>query len=55
MLEKTRVLERTILLRALSWCHMAFYEYTRGGRALRDARTFERVRRYLCEIDAFLK
>ncbi len=27
--EQTRVLERTILLRGLSWCYMAWYEYTR--------------------------
>ncbi|MBG0777686.1 MAG: aminoglycoside phosphotransferase family protein [Desulfovibrionaceae bacterium] len=45
--ERTRVLERAILLRALSWCHMAYYEYTRAERALRNAETFARIRDYL--------
>lgn len=47
---KTRVLERAILLRALSWCFMAWYEYTRGNRALQNADTFARITRYLDEL-----
>ncbi|MBU1249107.1 MAG: phosphotransferase, partial [Proteobacteria bacterium] len=51
---RTEILERTILLRALSWCFMAYYEYTRPGRELRDEKTFERIRWYLDEIECFL-
>jgi hypothetical protein len=43
--EKTRILERTILLRGLSWCFMAYYEYTRGDRALSSAYTFRKIRK----------
>jgi aminoglycoside phosphotransferase (APT) family kinase protein len=51
---RTALLERTILLRALSWCHMAYYEYTRQDRALTNEVTFGRIRRYLDEIECFL-
>jgi hypothetical protein len=52
--EKTRILERTILLRGLSWCFMAYYEYTRGDRALSSAYTFRKIRNYLAAIQWFL-
>lgn len=53
--EKTRILERTILLRALSWCFMAYFEYTHSQRALTNPATFAVIRRYLDEVECFLK
>jgi thiamine kinase-like enzyme len=55
LLEKTMILEKTILLRALSWCLMAYYEYVEKDRKLKDTTTFERIRMYLREIECFLK
>ncbi|MAG13745.1 MAG: aminoglycoside phosphotransferase [Spirochaetales bacterium] len=52
---RTRILERVILLRALSWCFMAFYEYTRGSRDLQNQGTFKRICWYLDDIDHFLR
>ncbi|EPR30336.1 aminoglycoside phosphotransferase [Alkalidesulfovibrio alkalitolerans DSM 16529] len=49
---KVALMERTILLRALSWCYMAWHEYTRpGSRALRNPSTFARIEDYLRDID----
>lgn len=55
LFEKTRVLEKTILLRALSWCYMAYREYTVGGRPITNADTFDKIREYLDEIEWFLR
>jgi len=52
---KTLVLEKTILLRGLSWCYMAYYEYTETERSLRNTVTFNRIKKYLTDIDWFLK
>jgi aminoglycoside phosphotransferase (APT) family kinase protein len=52
---KTRVLEKTILLRALSWCYMAWYEYTRTQRTLRNTGTFTKISQYLADIPCILK
>lgn len=49
------IMERTILLRAMSWCFMAWYEYTRPGRELKDEFTFGRINRYLDEMECFFK
>ncbi len=54
LFEKTKILERTILLRALSWCFMAYFEYTSTKRELRNEQTFEKMRGYLNDIDCFL-
>ena len=51
----TRILERTILLRALSWCYMAWREYSRNGRALAHEDTLATINRYLDEMECFLK
>jgi thiamine kinase-like enzyme len=51
---KTRLLERTILLRGLSWCYMAYYEYTQADRALVHAETETTIRRYMDQVDWFL-
>lgn len=52
--EKTRILERTIILRGLSWCFMAYYEYTKGERALKSEYTFRKIKEYLSDIPWFL-
>ncbi|UCF99181.1 MAG: aminoglycoside phosphotransferase family protein [Spirochaetaceae bacterium] len=54
LFEKTKILERTILLRALSWCFMAYYEYTQTGRTLRNEDTFGKIRDYLNDIESLL-
>ena len=51
---KTAILERTILLRALSWCFMAFVEYTDPRRVLKDRITFNKIKTYLGDIECFL-
>lgn len=48
--EKTRVMEKTILLRALSWCFMAWYEYTQTDRPLNNPATFAKIEQYLADI-----
>jgi thiamine kinase-like enzyme len=50
----SRVLEKTILLRALSWCYMAYFEYTGSERTLTSTVTFDRIRTYLDEIETLL-
>jgi aminoglycoside phosphotransferase (APT) family kinase protein len=54
LFEKTKILERTILLRAISWCFMAYYEYTRADRSLRNEDTFAKIRDYLDGIETLL-
>lgn len=55
MVYKTGVLEKTILLRAMSWCFMAYYEYTRENRALKNESTFRKIKQYLGEMECFFK
>ena len=52
---KTEMLERTILLRALSWCYMAYFEYTQTDRTLTDTFTLKRISWYLNDMDHFLR
>ena len=52
---KTRVMEKTILLRALSWCFMAWYEYTNTDRPLQNPDTFAKIKQYLADIPWILK
>lgn len=47
---KTLVMEKTILLRALSWCFMAWYEYTQTDRPLRNPDAFTKIKQYLADI-----
>jgi predicted Ser/Thr protein kinase len=54
LLDKTRLLERTILLRGLSWCFMAYYEYCCTERTLKNMDTFNKIRDYLRDIEWFL-
>jgi len=52
---KTRVMEKTILLRALSWCFMAWYEYTQTDRPLQNPDTFSKIEQYLADIPWILQ
>ncbi len=52
--EKTRLMERVILLRALSWCYMAWHEYTGKSRVLANDATFRKIVSYLNEARCFL-
>ena len=52
---KTRVMEKTILLRALSWCFMAWYEYTQTDRPLQNPDTFAKINQFLMDIPWILK
>ena len=58
----TAAAEQLVLLRALSWCYMAYAEYVRdadagadvdatAGKRLRDADTCERLTEYLEGLD----
>lgn len=51
----TRLLESTIILRGLSWCFMAYYEYTQTDRPIQNTDTFATIKRYMNEIDWFLQ
>jgi hypothetical protein len=51
---RTGIMERAIVLRALSWCYMAYYEYTATDRNLRSSDTFERIRLYLDNAESFM-
>lgn len=55
LVEKTALMERVILLRALSWCYMAYHEYVGGGRALQSSATFAKITAYLDEARCFLR
>lgn len=55
ILDKTALLERTILLRAMSWCFMAYYEYTATERRLRNEYTFSKIKLYMDDLPWFLK
>jgi hypothetical protein len=48
-------LEKTIILRALSWCFMAHVEYTRQDRSLKDRTTFNKIQDYMENMECFLK
>lgn len=48
------ILERTILLRALAWCYMAWYEYTATERAIANTGTLARIEEYLAGADRLL-
>ncbi len=51
---RTAILERAVLLRALSWCFMAYYEYTCQDRVLTSQTTLKRIGRYLENMECFL-
>ena len=52
--ESTALLEKTILLRAYSWCFMAYAEYTSNRRPLMDPDTFKKINYYLDHTFDFL-
>lgn len=51
----TDVLIRTVLLRGLSWCFMAWKEYASGDRAMVHEHTRKTIQRYMADIEWFLK
>ena len=51
----SRALERTIVLRALSWCYMAYAEYTQQQRALFNTDTFATIESYLERAEEFME
>ncbi len=51
---KTSILEKTIILRGLSWCFMAWYEYSRTDRTLENNFTFKKIESYLKNINWFI-
>ena len=53
IIERTKLLERVILLRALSWCYMAYHEYTQTDRRLSHDFTFNKITSYLNEAECF--
>jgi len=55
LIEKTAFMEKVILLRALSWCYMAYHEYTSLNRALTNDATFKKIVSYLDEAGCFLQ
>ncbi len=52
--EKTAMMERVILLRALSWCYMAYHEYVAADRELVHDDTFAKITSYMDEAECFL-
>ncbi len=54
LIEKTNFMERVIVLRALSWCYMAYHEYTSKNRTLTNAATYKKIVSYLNEAQCFL-
>lgn len=55
LLERTELVERVILLRALSWCYMAFHEYTQQARSLNHDLSFTKITSYLDEAACFFE
>jgi len=52
---KNTMMERVILLRALSWCYMAYQEYASADRKLVHSDTFAKITSYLDEAECFLR
>lgn len=52
--ENTFLMEKVILLRAMSWCYMAYYEYTASNRVLKNTDTFEKIKIYMDNMRCFL-
>ncbi len=55
LMDKSNRMEQVILLRAMSWCYMAYYEYSNSRRALRNDDTYMRITQYMDELEWFLK
>lgn len=49
-----KLMERVIVLRGLSWCHMAYHEYSNADRALCNAETWVKIQSYMREMDRFI-
>lgn len=55
MFYKTEILEKVILLRALSWCYMAYEQYVNESKNLTNDETFDKIKYYLDNAECFLK
>jgi thiamine kinase-like enzyme len=55
MFYKTEILEKVILLRALSWCYMAYEQYVNESKNLTHDETFDKIKYYLDNAECFLK
>ncbi len=55
LLYKTEILEKVILLRALSWCYMAYDQYVNRSKNLTHDETFNKIKYYLDNAECFLK
>lgn len=53
--ELTDVMMRTVLLRGLAWCFMAWREYASGERAVMHECTRRTIEKYLAEVEWFLR
>jgi hypothetical protein len=54
-MERTAAMEMAIVLRAFSWCYMAYYEYIHLPRPIKNMKTFKKIRDYLRGAQWFLK
>lgn len=55
LVARTAFMERVIVLRALSWCYMAYHEYRDRSRVLVSDATFKKIISYLTEARCFLQ
>lgn len=49
-----RAMEQTVILRGLSWCYMAWYEYVHGERLLTNEVTRQKIQLYMDSIDTLI-
>jgi thiamine kinase-like enzyme len=52
--ERTKFIEKAVLLRAMSWCYMAYYEYVNTMRPIKNVKTFKKIKEYLGGAEWFL-
>jgi predicted Ser/Thr protein kinase len=52
---KTGVMMKAVILRALSWCYMAWYEYSRNMKPIRNHEVMDKLKMYLEQTECFLK
>ncbi len=55
VMDRTEIMEKAVLLRALSWCYMAYYEYMHLPRPIKNMKTLKKIREYLGGAEWFLK
>jgi hypothetical protein len=55
VMDRTKIVEKAVFLRAMSWCYMAYYEYRQMQRPIKNIKTFNKIKEYLGGIEWFLK